>query len=58
MYYTYVYDLRIGMITVHNYFLLSSVLAKPYTKLANVAFGVMLAGIYMQILEYRKIQND
>jgi hypothetical protein len=56
MYYTSVYDLRIGMITVHNYFLLSSILAKPWTKLANVALGMLLAGFYMQVLEYRKIK--
>ena len=58
MYYTSVYDLKIGMITVHNYFLLSSILAKPWTKLANVAYGMLLAGFYMQILKYRKIKSE
>mgnify|MGYP007132295243 CR=1 FL=1 len=33
MHYTYKYDLKIGFLDVHNYYLLQSIIAKPWSKL-------------------------
>lgn len=56
MYISYKYDLKIGFMNYNNYNLLLGIISKPWTKLQNVAFGMLLAYIYMQVIEYRKIQ--
>ena len=55
MHYTYVHDLKIGFLDIHNYYLLQSIVAKPWSKLQNVAQGVFTAMIYMRILHFRTI---
>lgn len=58
IHYSFLYNLRIGLISTYNYFLFQSIISKPWTKLANVAFAIILADIYMQILKYRSIQGS
>jgi hypothetical protein len=54
MYYTYHYDLKIEFLQATNYYLLQAIISKPWTKLQNVAQGLMLARFYMRLLKYRK----
>ena len=39
-------DLKIGFLYHSNYFMLTTLLSKPWTKLANLGFGVLLAYVY------------
>ena len=57
VYYTYKYDLTIGLIDVNNYYLLQSIISKPWTKLQNVGHGALLAMWYMRVLSYREIKD-
>ena len=38
--------------------MLSSLIANPLTKLSNLGLGVLLAYIYVQIIDYRKIKSE
>lgn len=46
MIYTFEYHLKIGFLDISNYYLLQSIIAKPWTKLQNVAQGVWTAMLY------------
>ena len=52
--YVYKYNLKAGFLHVNNYYLLQSIIAKPWTKLQNLGQGVIMALIYRRIIEYRK----
>lgn len=58
MLYTYKYHLKIGFLDISNYFLLQSIIAKPWSKLQNVAQGVWTAMMYRQILQYRQVPDQ
>lgn len=57
MHYTYKFDLKIGFLDVHNYYLMQSIVAKPWSKLQNIAQGVFTAMIYRRILLFRQIES-
>ena len=52
-YYVTKYDLKAGFLAVNNYYLLQSIIAKPWTKLQNVGQGLIMAIIYRKIIQYR-----
>lgn len=52
------HDLKIGFLYYANFFLLQDLISKPWTKLANIGFGVLLAYTYMKILDYRQIKTE
>lgn len=56
MHYSMKYDLTIGLIDVNNYYLLQSIISKPWTKLQNVGHGALLAMWYTRVLKYREIK--
>ena len=58
MHYTYKYHLRIGFLDIANYYLLQSIIAKPWSKLQNMAQGVWAAMIYREILLYRQAPDQ
>lgn len=38
--------------------MLTAIIGKPWTKLANVGLGMLLARYYMRVLKYRKTKDD
>lgn len=50
MHYTYKYNLQIGLLSPHNYMLLQTIIARPWTKIQNVAQGVFTAMILRRIM--------
>lgn len=58
MYFVVTFKFTVGLISLENYYLNGLLLNKPYCKMGNYAIGAILAYIYMDILEYRKIKMD
>lgn len=52
------YGLKIGFLHHDNYFLLQGIIAKPWTKISCIGFGVLLAYIYHNILGFREQKTD
>lgn len=52
------YQLKIGLVDAHNYELLSKLVSKPWTHLANVGMGAMLATLYYEILVFRRVDSE
>jgi hypothetical protein len=50
------YNLKIGWISVDQYYILVGILSKPWTKTQCVGFGGLLAFIYFHIRRYRDAQ--
>lgn len=42
----------------HNYELLSKLVSKPWTHMANVGLGGMLATLYYEILVFRRVDSE
>ena len=57
MAYTYKYELRIGFLSVNNFFLLQGIIGKPWTHTQCVGQALILAIVYRRILEYRKVTD-
>lgn len=49
------YSLQVIFLSHQNYELLMVSLARPWNKLVDIGFGLMLAHIYWQIKDYRKL---
>jgi hypothetical protein len=48
------HNLRIGWISVDQYFMLVALLSKPWTKTLDIGFGGLLAYVYHHIHKYRE----
>ena len=57
MLYSWHYDLRVGLMSAFNWYLYQSIISKPWNKLANIGFAMLLVNIYFKILKYRKISD-
>ena len=57
VYYVDKYDIKAGFMAVDNYYLLTGIIGKPWTKLQNIGQGIIFALIYRNIIEYRKIAD-
>jgi len=52
------YNLTIGLIDTNNFFLLQSIISKPWTKFGNIGIGGILACFYYRLLKYREQKTD
>lgn len=51
-------DLTAGLFSSEDYYLFSTMANKFYTKLGPSAFGVMCAVLYLDVLQYRKVDSE
>lgn len=47
------YELKIGILAYQNWYLLQSIVSKPWTKLAPIGAGIILAYIYTRLVHMR-----
>jgi magnesium-transporting ATPase (P-type) len=52
------YDIYVGALSLGNFYLFGYLINKPYSKFASYAVGCVLAMIYLDLLEYRKIKDE
>lgn len=52
------YNLTIGLIDTNNFFLLQSIISKPWTKFGNIGIAGILACFYYRLLKYREQKTD
>ena len=52
------YNLTIGLIDTNNFFLLQSIISKPWTKFGNIGIAGILACLYYRLLKYREQKTD
>ena len=52
------YNLTIGLIDTNNFFLLQSIVSKPWTKFGNIGIAGILACFYYRLLKYREQRTD
>jgi hypothetical protein len=49
---------KIGFLSTGNYYFPQDIVTKPWTKLQNVGQAMILAQIYVYILNYRKCSDE
>lgn len=52
------YNLTIGLIDANNFFLLQSIISKPWTKFGNIGIAGILACFYHRLLKYRELKTE
>ena len=57
IYLTDKYNLTIGLVDTNNFFLLQSIISKPWTKFGNIGIAGILACLYYRLLKYRQLNN-
>lgn len=55
---TYNYKLRVGVFSLENYYLFVNLINNPYCKLGPHCCGVIFGYFYMDILAYRRLDED
>lgn len=52
------YQLKIGILTHFNWYLLQTIICKPWTKLAPLGAGIILSHVYVKLVHMRSLEYN